>query len=492
MKYEATLESVRKHPVPDWYHDAKLGIFIHWGLFSVPAFASTKTGDLLNSIRKYGFREHFKHNPYAEWYLNTLRIEGSPTQEHHFRTYGKDFPYDDFIPIFNRGAEHWDPAEWAAIFKKINAKYVVLVSKHADGFTLWPSNRDNPRKGRYCAGRNIVGELTEAVRKQGLKMGLYYSTGWDWSFQPNPVYDLISFMCNGPIEAQYREYCRSHLLELIDTFAPSIIWGDICYPPKANVNEIFAYYYNNVPDGLVNDRWFQSSVFLMKLMQFAPLGKISRQINGAVADAVGRFVASHLGVMQLKPPHCDYVTPEYASFKEIKKKKWEACRGIGYSFGHNKFAPESDFITTDELIRSFIDIVSKNGNLLLNVGPTADGKIAEIEKDRLVGLGTWLDINGEAIFGARPWKKAEGKASDGIDIRFTNRNRCVYAILLDKPQSESITFEFEDEGNVSDIRLLGSDVKINWKRQGKNLTLSMPDDVRRSPAYAFGINIAPG
>ncbi|MFX1457490.1 MAG: alpha-L-fucosidase, partial [Promethearchaeota archaeon] len=179
MKFEATQESIKKHEVPEWFHDAKFGIFIHWSLSSVPAFAITGI-DLVDSMKK-GIEEHFKNNPYAEWYLNSLRISGSPTQIYHEKTYGTDFSYSDFVPIFNEEIKKWDPDEMAELFNKAGAKYVVLVTKHHDGFLLWPSDYSNPKKENYHASRDIVGELTAAVKKRGMKMGFYYSGALDWS-----------------------------------------------------------------------------------------------------------------------------------------------------------------------------------------------------------------------------------------------------------------------------------------------------------------------
>ena len=151
MSFEPIKSSIRKHKLPDWFNDAKFGIFIHWGLFSVPAFAAKEL--IFGEAAKVGEEYYFKNNPYAEWYLNTLRITGSPTQDYHAREYGKDFSYDNFVPIFNDELEKWDPLEWAELFKSAGARYVVLVTKHHDGFLLWPYAP--PACGyRYCVNRS--------------------------------------------------------------------------------------------------------------------------------------------------------------------------------------------------------------------------------------------------------------------------------------------------------------------------------------------------
>ena len=452
MKYTADKKSISKHEVPKWYHDAKLGIFIHWGLYSIPAFAVTGL-DLVESMKK-GLEEHFNNNPYAEWYLNTLRIPGSPTQEYHLKTYGKDHSYDDFVEVFNEEIKNWDPNEWAELFKKVGAKYVVLTTKHCDGFLLWPSKQPNPNKDNYIASRDIVGELNEAVKRNEMKMGFYYSTAWDWSFNLNPIIDAASFLENYVNPPEYTDYVDTHIYELIDNYGPRILWADMGYPPGTDIYKIFAYYYNKIENGVVNDRWRQ---FISEEKKFTKLA------------------------------HCDYTTPEYTVFKKIKKKKWEVCRGIGNSFGYNKLESEEDYMTVKELIYMFIDIVSKNGNLLLNVGPMADGKIPEIQERRLLGLGEWLDVNGEAIFGTRPWKHAEGTTVESISVRFTQKNEYLYAILMGKPKTDSITLENLDLESISKVEILGNEENLNWRFEKTNLTIQLPKKIEDSLAIAFRI-----
>ncbi|PHM05577.1 alpha-L-fucosidase [Nostoc sp. 'Peltigera malacea cyanobiont' DB3992] len=180
QQYEPTNESLSKHEVPEWFKDAKLGIFIHWGVYSVPGWAPL-TGEQNKVVAEHGWEYWFQHNPYAEWYYNSMKLEGSDTYKYHRATYGKNFTYDDFIPTFNAAITRWNPSQWAKLFSQVGARYVVLTTKHHDGFLLWPSKTTN-QSGRVAA-RDIVGELTQAVRKQGMRMGLYYSGGIDWSKQ---------------------------------------------------------------------------------------------------------------------------------------------------------------------------------------------------------------------------------------------------------------------------------------------------------------------
>jgi len=182
--YEPTLESLDKHQLPQWYADAKLGIFIHWGLYSVPGWAP-----LVHPEHDFASQDYIKYNPYAEWYLNTMRLDGSPTQAYHREHYGADYDYYNFAPTFDREIQKWNSDAMAKIFYDVGAKYVVLTTKHHDGFTLWPSSTANPKlpSDRQHATRDLVGELTASVNKQGLRMGLYYSGGYDWTFVPGPI-----------------------------------------------------------------------------------------------------------------------------------------------------------------------------------------------------------------------------------------------------------------------------------------------------------------
>ncbi|TFG02200.1 MAG: alpha-L-fucosidase [Promethearchaeota archaeon] len=460
MKYTPDKKSIRNHEVPQWFNDAKLGIFIHWGLYSVPAFAVTGM-DITETMEKLGIEGHFKNNPYAEWYLNSLRISGSPTEAYHKKTYGENYSYDDFVPKFNEAIKKWNPEEMAELFKKAGAKYVVLVTKHHDGFLLWPSKYTNPNKKNYMASRDIVGDLTKAVKKMNMKMGFYYSGILDWSFQPNPIKDAKSFLKNGVITEEYTEYATNHWYELMEKYDPIILWNDIGfppdYPPKLVLYKIFADFYNKHPDGVINDRWRQ------------PFVKGMKQTG----------------------PHKDFRTPEYQTFKKAMKKKWESTRGIGFSFGYNKFETEKDYMNSEQLVRMFIDIVSKNGNLLLNVGPMADGTIPEIQKKCLLGLGKWLEVNGDAIYGTRPWSTAEGQTSGGIDVRYTQKKDSLYAILLDTPKNNNITIKSLIIDKDSTVQLLGHEENLIWKQENDNLKISIPENLNYAIAYSFKITPKP-
>jgi len=465
--YEPNKRSLNKHPVPEWFDDAKFGIFIHWSLSSVPAFAPVSDKKIWEISAEGGVGAQLKYNPYAEWYLNTMRIEGSPTQEYHRETYGDDFSYFDFAPMFTEQVKKWDPGEWAGLFKEAGARYVVLVTKHHDGFLLWPSEMENPFHEEYYSGRDLVGELTSAVKSEGMRMGFYYSGGLDWTFQTVPISDAASYLTNGPATDEYADYVEFHFRELMDRYQPDILWNDICYPPDGDYFEIVADFYNDNPDGVVNDRWARYPKAGRKAMMSRPLRDI---INWA-----GDLLMTSDGLSSPLPPHADFTTPEYASYSEIKKKKWESTRGIGNSFGYNRMETEEHYLKSDEAVRMLVDIVSKNGNLLLNVGPRPDGSIPDGQVKCILGMGRWLATNGEAIYGGRPWVTAEGKTECGVQIRFTEKDDALYAILMDTPDERRIEIIGIKAAPDTEIRMLGNDSILSWSQNQKNLEIELPE-----------------
>ncbi len=456
--YDPTLDSVKQHQVPAWYHDAKLGIFIHWGLYSVPGWAPV-TGTLHEMIEKEGFSAFFAKNPYAEWYLNSLRFPDSPTRRYHDETYGEDFTYEQFVALFNEAIQKWDPQAWAGLFHDINARYVVITTKHHDGFLLWDSPNTAPNRPGYKASRDIVRELTEAVREKGLRMGYYYSGGLDWSFNDERIDEYEKVYTTIVQSDAFIRYSTGHWRELIDKYKPALMWNDIGFPRDGDLGALFAHYYNAVPEGVINDRFGQH-----------------------VPEA---YQAGSEVVVNPRPEHYDFITPEYSSFKEIKPEKWETCRGIGFSFGYNRAENESSYMSAQEAIRSFVDVVSKNGNLLLNVGPTAEGEIPALQEACLRGLGAWLDVNGEAIFETRPWQRAETATTDGVEVRFTQKPGAVYATLLDTPASEAVTLEALNLGDGGQVELLGHDGPLDWRKDGDQLHVMLPPDTPPAAAYTL-------
>lgn len=337
---EPTWESIKERGYPEWFNDAKLGIFIHWGLYSVPSWT--------------------KKEGYSEWSYKGWRDGGSTAVDFAKKVYGQDFKYEDFRGLFK--AELFNPQEWADLFKDAGAKYVVLVSKHHDGYAMWPSKyAPNWNSVETGPKRDIVGELTEAVEKDGLKMGLYYSLPeWSnplhyWEIDPN---DSIA------------KYVDTHMIpqfkELVTAYRPSLIFTDGEWWNSAeqwHARELISWYYNLVgPEAIVNDRW------------------------GGGADY-------------------GFKTPEYSAGITMTDRPWAEVRGIGRSFGLNRNEPLENYLTEDDLIHHFATLVANGGGLTLNVGPAGDGQIPLLQQERLLQLGQWLKINGEAIYGTRAYKK---------------------------------------------------------------------------------------
>lgn len=474
MHYLPTLTSIRQHPLPDWYADAKFGIFIHWGLYSVPAYAPVQQGDIQELFRTRSMEYVFAHQPYAEWYQNSLRIAGSPVWEHHKQVYGEAYPYENFAAEFNRQAAQWDPDAWAELFARAGARYVVLVTKHHDGFTLWPSRHPNPRRPGYHAERDLVGELAAAVRRKGLRFGTYYSSALDWSFSQRPIRNLSDLLASGPTSAEYRRYVRNHWEELIDRVQTEILWSDIGYPPREALPELFAAYYNRIPHGLVNDRWSQFPLFLRN--------RLARWLIEQIA--VQAIKKGGMGQMQV--PHCDYRTTEYAGMPTITPYKWEACRGIGSSFGYNQAESDSDYMKAGDLLSQLIDLTSKNGNLLLNVGPRADGWIHPAQVAALEGMGVWLKANGAAIYATRPWLRFKDQVAPGIEVRYTCRGDSLYASLTAPllPKIGSITLPNLQVPPGARLSLLDSGQVLDYQAENGRLRVSLP-----MSAYSEGLKV---
>ncbi len=429
MPYAATLDSLRTHEVPAWFHDAKLGIFIHWSVSSVPGFAPREAG--IDAI--FSGESEQTDSPYTEWYWNSLKLEGSAVGRYHREHYG-DQPYEAFADDFRRGLEQWRPDQWARAFEEAGARYVVLVTKHHDGFCLWPSEVPHPKpeyRG-WNTGRDVVGELAAAVRARGMRFGVYYSGGLDWTFDDRPVRGLVDVLAGMPGGA-YPAYAAAQVRELIDRYRPDVLWNDISWPqPNAELYELLADYYAAVPEGVINDRWLARS-WLIPWLRLGPINRLGEYLVKRQLAKTGGMIAPPA------PPMYDYRTPEYASFDDIQQGKWECVRGMDKSFGYNHTSTPEDFLTKRELLHSFVDIVSKNGNLLLNVGPRGvDAQIPDEQRERLRWLGEFLGANREAVYGSRPWTHAEGVDDAGVSARFTLNDGRVYRIVLDDPPRAEI------------------------------------------------------
>jgi alpha-L-fucosidase len=331
-------DELRARPYPQWFLDAKLGIFIHWGVYSVPAYSGKED--------------------YAEWFVRGLQLGDTLRTRFMRENYGADFQYRDFAPLFK--ARLFDPQAWASLFRKAGARYVVMVSKHHDGYAMWPSAYSPGwNSAEVGPGRDLVGDLSDAVRNTGLKMGFYYSLA-EWN------HPLHRWYTDPPesIGPYVDEYMIPQFKELVSAYEPSVIFSDGEWLNSAEqwkAREIIDWYFRTVgPEAVVNDRW------------------------GGGSD-IG------------------FKTPEYSAGLILTDRPWAEVRGLGRSFGLNRNEALEAYLTPDELVQSFVRAVAGGGGMILNVGPGADGQIPLLQQERLLQLGSWLGINGEAIYGARSW-----------------------------------------------------------------------------------------
>ncbi|MDJ0318343.1 alpha-L-fucosidase [Arthrobacter antibioticus] len=358
---------------PTWLADAKFGIFVHWGLYSVPAWA--EVGDAPTAVED-AYRDH----KYAEWYGNTVRVEGSSAQAYQRETFGAGSSYEDLADEWK--AEKFDADDCLALFRQAGAKYVVPTAKHHDGFCLWATETTPFNSAARGPKRDLMQEFADSTRAAGLKFGSYFSGALDWHVSDFPAIDsdadVFRLRRN---DEHFARYAHAQATELIHRFSPDILWNDIEWPDAGKsdadfgVAALFGEYLKSVPGGIVNDRW---------------------------------------GV----PSH-GYLTREYSDIGGLADKHWESCRGLGRSFGVNQQETEAEVLSIAELVAHLVSVVSRNGNFLLNIGLAADGTVPDIYRERLLGLGAWLETNGDAIYHTRPWS---GTLSD--------EQLCHYAVTV--------------------------------------------------------------
>ncbi|MFF3629360.1 alpha-L-fucosidase [Streptomyces sp. NPDC002164] len=360
--------------VASWWPRARLGIFVHWTPASVPGWAPPYVPP--DELPAEGRRAPLAWTAYAEWYENALRFPGSPVSAHHRATYGTR-PYTAFGGDFNDALDSWDPAAWAREFRAAGARYAVLVTKHHDGFCLWPSEVANPHRTGWHTARDVVGEFAEAVRAEGMRFGVHYSGGLDWTFDDRPIgtaADTVSAVPRGG----YPAYADAQVRELIRRYHPDILWNDIAWPAsRADVQRLIAYYRFTVPHGVVNDR----------LYPYTPMWRALR-LPGARAlydRRERRTVARGEGFVPRKPPYYDFRTPEFA--RCTGPDPYEITRGIDHSFGYNRNSPPEAFLGRDALEALVRETAAEGGNVLLNVGPR--GEDATIPAEQRLRL-EWL------------------------------------------------------------------------------------------------------
>jgi alpha-L-fucosidase len=362
-------------PCPPWFAKPQMGIFVHWGLYSVPAWAPR--GHAIHDLMRDDYDHATVLAPYAEWYANAMTVTGSPTALHHQSTYGNS-PYEDFRAAFDSQSQAFDADAWAQSFVDAGASYVVFVTKHHDGYCLWPTQIDNPHRSGWHSQRDFVGELADAVRAKGMRFGVYYSGGLDWTFYHRPISNMGDMLACVPPGQDYRGYAAAQVRELIDRYKPSVLWNDIAWPDKADVPALFSDYYTAVPDGVVNDRWLGETKLFASLRTPEGLARFNDQKKLSLATSGGQLTMS-------APPHCDFRTVEYGLGTPPLTQKWEACRGVGQSFGYCGDEDETDHLSHEEVRDMKRVTMEQGGNLLINIGPKADGSIPSLQLKALLG-----------------------------------------------------------------------------------------------------------
>ncbi len=328
----------------------------------------------------------------------------------------------------------------------------MLVTKHHDGFALWPTAVPHPAKADWHMARDVVGELDAAVRKRCMRMGLYYSGGFDWSIKFGPVANVIDAATTLPTSPEYVAYADGQWRELVARYHPAVLWNDIGYPPAADALGLFADFYNTVPDGVINDRF--------------------TLVNGQTQH--------------------DFITPEFTVLQDISAEKFETVRGMGHGFGYNQNETDADYDTAETLIRLLVDVVSKNGNLLLNVGPKADGSIPVEQLSRLQAIGAWLRTNGSAIFGSKPWTHATGQTGDGTPVRFTTSadGKTLDVFVMGPVGAGELVLPGLGVTPES-VALLGSSEVPQSSVSGADLHLTLANAPAAQPVTVFALTLAP-
>lgn len=339
--------------LPDWFDETRLGIFIHWGPYSVAGWAEP-----IGELGTIDESKWYKHNPYSEWLFNTLRIDDSPAKTF----FQEKFPgktYEDLLDLWETPTA--DLEELNALFHSAGAGYVVLTTKHHDGVTLWDAP-DHDERNTVARGpkKDLVSAYAQAVRNNGMKFGAYYSGGLDWHRRPFPAMTTHASVRElRPLDEDYAKVAAEHLRDLIEKYQPEILWNDIDWPDAGKnfeefgLGTVFEEFYSKVPNGLVNNRW-------------------------------------HV-------PHADYLTSEYQFMLDGERgAAWENCRGIGFSFGYNQNEAEAS-LDSAGVIRHLLDVTTRGGHLLLGVGPKADGSLPDFQIKVLHQMATWMEAGGRLL-----------------------------------------------------------------------------------------------
>src|SRR5580658_8588720 len=470
-RYQATWQSLENYKVPDWFRDAKFGIFIHWGVYSVPAFGS-------------------------EWYPRQMYLAGSEENKHQVSVYGPvtKFGYKDFIPMFK--AQHYDPQAWAHLFKESGARYVVPVFEHHDGFQMYDSNLSDWTAAKMGPHRDLVGDLEKATRAEGLYFGASsHRIEHDWFMEggrtiPSDVNDPQYASLYGPAQKQLEDKAGGSNLQEDWTYVSPAYANDWL----ARDAEIVQKYH---PDIIFFDWWIGQPDVRRYLAKFAAYYYNESSQRGPVGIITYKWVdmQKDSGVLDIERGQLDTLHDRvWQTDTSVSNKSW------GY-IEHDTFK------TPEFIIHQLADVVSKNGNLLLNIGPRSDGTIPDEVQQVLLAVGGWLKVNGEAIYGTRPWvsygegptKVAAGSFQDtktqeytAEDFRFTTKGNNLYAIELAWPSGKETVIHSLAGGalkgkQIRSIALLGSTAQLTYDLREDGLHIALPPQPAEGYAYAFRI-----
>ncbi len=468
-RFQPTWDSLRHYHCPQWFRDAKLGIFLHWGVYSVPAHAN-------------------------EWYPRLMYLRNDPVFNWHREHWGPQslFGYKDFIPLFR--AEQWRPDQLVELFRNAGARYIVPVGEHCDGFPMYNSHLTDWCAAKMGPGRDVVGEWARAVRNQGLKLGVSTHRNWHWSWYTydkdfdtsNPLYAGLYGRAHPPTKPidnlphevlqvappSFLEDWYARTTEIVNLYNPSLLWlewGVQAAEFDPYKKQLAAYYYN-----------------------------LAEKMNEEVA-------LTYKG--DAFPDGAAVFDVERGSLREIREQPWQSETSISWkSWG---YIADDSFKTAAEVLYALIDVVSKNGNLLLNVGPKPDGTLPPQAVDLFRQMELWMRMNGEAIFRTRPWKTyGEGTAVaqagtfgerqrvafTPADVRFTRKGNAVYAFLLAWPRREARIASLGSQSRyapvaIEHVSLLGSDEKLHWTQQPQALVINVPPAPRSAFAPVFKIEL---
>ncbi len=391
--------------------------------------------------------------------------------------WGRRGHYDEFVRTFRQGLREWDPAGALGAVAASGARYLVVSAKDHDGFALWPARAKNPRRRGWQAPRDVVGELAEGARALGLRFGLSYSSGLDWTFGATPPRGTTDLAAAMPRTRSYAAYVDAQWRELISRYAPSILWNDIGSPPAQDILALLSDYYEAVPDGVVNDRFGQPEAGQPGAEGLTIAGAIRRLFAPRTMGPAVRAGA------KLPFRHADFRTTDSEADFPDGEGPWECVRSLDDA--------DEGSGSASNLVHQLCDVTAHGGNLLLGVGPNAEGSMDDPQTARLQGLGSWLKANGEAIFGTRPWGEREGVTEDGIDVRFTSKGMTAYAILLGTPADRTIVLPSLRLLPYAGLRVLGSISYSTWFQEGKDIHVRLTEPLRESPAHVISITPQP-